>query len=192
MPDLIQLDQSLFIAINKGLSNPFFDWLMPFLRNRYLWTPLYLFISIFLVRNYGRLGWRILLFFALSFAVADYFSSSIVKPAFARLRPCNDPEMKSEINTLIACGSGYSFPSTHAANHFALAVFLTSMFYRRWKAILPLAILWAASVSFAQIYVGVHYPFDILAGAVIGGMIGYCLSAVLLSTQSFKKWNPGN
>jgi membrane-associated phospholipid phosphatase len=192
MSDLLQFDQNLFFAINQGMSNPFFDWLMPLVRNRYFWAPLYLFLSIFFVRNYGKRGWSLLFFFLLTFAVTDYFTASVIKPSVERLRPCNDPDMKAEVRSLISCGSGYSFPSTHAANHFALALFLASMFYSRWKPILPLAISWAALISFAQIYVGVHYPFDVAFGAFVGGMIGYVIAAILKITLPFRTWKAGN
>ncbi|WP_026898752.1 phosphatase PAP2 family protein [Daejeonella oryzae] len=192
MSDLLQFDEFLFFFINRDLSNPFFDWIMPLLRNRYFWIPLYLFLTIFFVRNYGKLGWSLLLFFGLTFAVTDYFTSSVIKPSVERLRPCNDPEIRSNVRILINCGSGFSFPSTHAANHFALAFFLISMFYTRWKLIFPLAFLWAASICFAQIYVGVHYPIDVLFGALVGGMIGYVMAAILKITLPFRKWKTGN
>lgn len=192
MPDLIQLDQNLFFAVNHGLSNPFFDWLMPLLRNRFLWTPLYLFLIVFFTRNYGKQGWMLVVFLVLTFAVSDYFTASVIKPNIERLRPCNDPQLKSSVRNLITCGSGYSFPSTHAANHFAIAFFLISMFYRRWKPILPLAVLWAASICFAQVYVGVHYPLDVTFGAFVGAMIGYVIAAILKITQPFRQWKSGN
>ncbi len=189
---LNQLDQSLFFGINQGLSNSFFDWLMPHLRNRYFWTPLYLFIAIFFVRNYGKRGWMLLVFMGLAFGFSDYSSSSVIKPAFERLRPCNNPALKTEINSLIACGTGFSFPSSHAANHFALATFLMIMFYERWKPVIFWALLWAFSISFAQVYVGVHYPGDVTFGAILGGMIGYVISAILLQLNLFKQWKAGS
>ena len=192
LEQLNQLDQNLFFFINHNLSNSFFDWLMPLLRNKYFWTPLYLFMAVFFVRNFGKKGWLILIFMGLTFGFTDYFSSSVLKPAFERLRPCNDPIIKAEVNRLISCGTGFSLPSSHAANHFALAIFLITIFYDKWKFILPLAILWAFSISFAQVYVGVHYPFDVTAGAIIGGMIGYILSTILLHLNDFKGWKPGN
>ncbi len=192
MSDLLQFDQNLFFAINQGMSNHFFDWLMPLVRNRYFWVPLYLFISIFFVRNYKRRGWSLLMFFALTFAVTDYFTASVIKPSVQRIRPCNEPDLRSDVKNLIPCGSGYSFPSTHAANHFALAIFLTSMFYSRWKFILPITVFWAAVISFAQIYVGVHYPLDVLFGAAIGGMMGYVMAAILKITLPFRTWKTGN
>ncbi|MGB4400819.1 MAG: phosphatase PAP2 family protein [Daejeonella sp.] len=187
-----QLDQEIFFFINKGLSNAFFDWLMPLLRNRYFWIPLYLFMVVFCIRNFERRGWLILVFMGLSFGVADYFSASVLKPSFERLRPCNDPRIKGEINNLVPCGTGYSLPSSHATNHFALAVFLITIFYTKWKPILPLALLWAFSISFAQVYVGVHYPFDVTFGALIGGILGFVVGALLLQLKIFKGWNTGN
>lgn len=191
LDQLTQLDQNLFIAINNGLSNPFFDWLMPLLRNKYFWSPLYLFIVVFLLKNYKRQGFILLVFFLVTFAVADYFSASVIKPAVERLRPCNDPALKAEVISLVRCGSGFSFPSAHASNHFALGMFLITVFYRKWKWILPLALLWAFSISFAQVYVGVHYPLDVIVGGILGCMIGYVIGTVFLSIYPNKKWNTG-
>jgi len=188
-----QIDQSLFFFINDGLSNPFFDWLMPYLRNRFFWIPLYAFLVIFLVRNYQKRGWFLVFSLLMTFGIADYTSSSILKPAFERLRPCNDPEIQAEVNTLIACGSGVSLPSSHASKHFAIAFFLITVLYCTWKPSGPLAFLWAAAVSFAQVYSGVHYPADILLGAILGTCIGYGIATALLTTiHSFKQWCPQN
>jgi undecaprenyl-diphosphatase len=192
LEQLIQFDQNLFFTINHGLSNSFFDWLMPALRNRFFWTPLYLFIIIFSIRTYGKQGWIMILFLGLTFGCTDFISSSLIKPTVQRLRPCNDPEIKSDVKNLIDCGSGYSFPSSHASNHFGLAVFLIVLFFSKWKLILPMGLLWAASISFAQVYVGVHYPIDILAGAMLGGMIGFIMGKILLASKTFGTWNPGN
>ena len=192
LDQLIQFDEHLFSAINQGLSNPFFDWTMPLLRNRFFWTPLYLFIGIFFVRNYGKQGWTLLLFFVLTFAVTDFFTATIIKPNAQRIRPCNDPVMKVGLHSRIACGTGYSFPSTHAANHFALALFLITIFYKKWKAILPLGLLWAASISFAQVYVGVHYPLDVTGGAIIGSILGYLTAACLIFYKPYFAWKAGN
>ena len=133
-----------------------------------------------------------ILFLGLTFGCTDFISSSLIKPTVQRLRPCNDPEIKSDVKNLVDCGSGYSFPSSHASNHFGLAVFLIVLFFSKWKLILPIGLLWAASISFAQVYVGVHYPIDILAGAMLGGMIGFIMGKILLASKTFGTWNPGN
>jgi Membrane-associated phospholipid phosphatase len=169
---LISLDQEAFLAVNQGMSNVFFDWLMPILRNPYTWAPLYLFIIVFCVKNYKKRGALIVLFILITFAISDSVSSSLIKNSVQRVRPCNDIEFKEEVNIRVRCGSGYSFTSSHATNHFAMAVFLIIIFYRRWKHILWLALLWAGLISFAQVYVGVHYPLDVLSGALLGTIIG--------------------
>ena len=192
LDQLIQLDQQLFLGINQGLSNPIFDFVMPLLRNRFFWIPLYAFLIFIMLKKYGKHGAVILLFFVISFGIADFFSASIIKPTVARLRPCNDPIFQTSVRSLIPCGSGYSFPSTHAANHFALGVFLITVFYKRWKWILPLALLWAFSISFAQVYVGVHYPIDITTGAIIGSIIGYTVGTILQKIMPYKTWKAGN
>ena len=89
-----------------------------------------------------------------------------------RLRPCNDLDLAGQIRVLVDCGSGFSFVSSHATNHFAISFLLISLYYRQWKWIFPLCFLWAFVVSYAQVYVGVHYPFDILGGAALGILIG--------------------
>ncbi|RZK44195.1 MAG: phosphatase PAP2 family protein [Pedobacter sp.] len=169
---LSQFDTALFSAINGDMGNPVFDFIMPLLRNRFFWIPLYLFIIVFCIWKYKKQGFYIILGILISFALGDMISAKAIKPNVQRLRPCNEVNLSSTIVKRVPCGTGYSFPSSHATNHFAIAVFLIGVFYRKWKAILPIGIIWAASICFAQIYVGVHYPLDTLAGAVLGTIIG--------------------
>lgn len=103
-----------------------------------------------------------------------------------RVRPCNDMPFKEQVKVRVRCGSGYSMPSSHATNHFAMGVFLLMVFRRKWKPIVWLAIVWAASISFAQIYVGVHYPGDILVGSILGVLIGLFTSSLFLFFQPDK------
>ncbi|NGM66786.1 phosphatase PAP2 family protein [Sphingobacterium sp. SGR-19] len=169
---LIHFDQEIFLAINQGLSNPFFDWLLPILRNPYTWAPLYLFLIIFFIKHYGKMGILIVAFTLANFGISDALSSHVIKKNVKRVRPCNDLVFKEEANVRVRCGSGFSFTSSHATNHFAMAFFWIVLFRRRWKHTLWLCITWAALISFSQIYVGVHYPFDILCGAILGILIG--------------------
>lgn len=182
---LYNFDIALFLKIHRGLSNGFFDWLMPLVRNRYFWSPLYLFIIIFCFKEYKKRGWYIIGGVLLTFALGDLTSSRLIKPFVARLRPCNDFNLANEIIHRVPCGSGYSFPSAHATNHFGIAIFLIMVFYPRWKPILPLGLAWAFLISFAQIYVGVHFPLDTLAGAALGTTVG------LIVSQFYKKLQPG-
>lgn len=180
---LTEIDKIVFLSINQGLSNPFFDFLMPILRNPYTWAPLYLFILIFAIKNYKKRGIIMILFFLLSFGLGDMISASVIKPQVMRVRPCNDVPFKEQVTVRVRCGSGYSMPSSHATNHFAMGVFLLMVFRKKWKPIIWLSILWAASISFAQIYVGVHYPGDILVGTLLGVLIGLFTSSIFLFFQ---------
>lgn len=182
---LYNFDIALFLKIHRGLSNAFFDWLMPLVRNRYFWSPLYLFIIIFCFKEYKKRGWYIIVGVLLTFALGDLTSSRLIKPFVARLRPCNDLNLANEIIHRVPCGSGYSFPSAHATNHFGIAIFLIMVFYPRWKPILPVGLAWAFLISFAQIYVGVHYPLDTIAGAALGTTVGFIVS------MFYKKLQPG-
>jgi membrane-associated phospholipid phosphatase len=181
---LQQFDVDLFLKIHRGLANSFFDWLMPLMRNRYFWSPLYLFIIVFCCIEYRKKAWYILGLLLLTFALGDLTASRIIKPLAGRLRPCNNLDLVNDIIHRVPCGSGFSFPSAHATNHFAIAIFLIFVFYDKWKPVLPLGLFWAFIISFAQIYVGVHYPLDTVAGALLGITIG------LITAGIYKKLQP--
>jgi membrane-associated phospholipid phosphatase len=129
MPDfLLQLDHRLFYFINHTLSNRFFDWIMPYLRYPQFWIPVYVFIFVFCLWRYQKKGVVIILLLVATFAVADFGSAGVIKPLVKRLRPCNDPALAQTIISRVPCGTGYSFPSSHASNHFAIAIFLICVF----------------------------------------------------------------
>lgn len=178
MESLYGTDSALFQWINDGLSNRLFDTLLPWCRERWFWAPFYLFLLVFVLLNEAGKRRRHFLFgLLLTVAVADFTSSKVIKIWVGRARPCNDPALSSAVHLrLPGCGSGYSFPSSHAANHFAVAVYCMPFFRRfaRWTA--PVLFLWAALIGFSQIYVGVHYPFDVLCGALLGSCIGWLLA----------------
>ncbi len=180
---LLQLDTEIFLKINKGLSNPFFDLIMPLLRNRFFWAPLYLFIIIFCIKEYKKKGYLLIAGLLVTFALGDLIASRLIKPNIERIRPCNEISLVNDVVERVPCGTGYSFPSAHATNHFALAWFLVLAFYKRWKGIIFWAFAWAASISFAQIYVGVHYPIDIAFGTLLGTILGV---SVFFSFKKFK------
>lgn len=181
---LIQLDRHIFYFINHDLTNPFFDWLMPVLRNPSTWIPLYIFILAFCLWKYKKTGAVIVILFALSAGFADFTSVHLMKNNVQRLRPCRDPVTSQTVIVRVPCGTGYSFPSTHATDHFAMAAFISFVFFRRWKWIWLWAVLWAGSISFAQVYVGVHFPVDITVGTLYGIFIGWLFYLL------FKKFQP--
>lgn len=184
MPELLNWDQTLFHLINIEWQNGFCDWLMPLLRNKFTWMPMYIFLVSFLVLNYKRKGLLLVILLCLSVGISDLLSSQLIKKTVQRERPCHVFEAPSDIQLLVNCGSGYSFPSSHAANHFTIAVLLSLILGPLYRWIKIPLLLWAASISFAQVYVGVHFPLDILAGAIIGSLIGF------LGSQFFNngKW----
>jgi len=175
---LIQADKKLFAIVNQQLTHPMLDAVAPWWRESITWTPLYLFLIIFAAINWKKSSIPWIAMALVTILLSDQISSSVIKPLFARLRPCNDPGWAGSVRLLLdGCGAGYSFTSSHAANHFALAIYLTNTlrsFFPKW---LPTVLLiWAASVAYAQMYVGVHYPLDVLGGALLGAAIGLLTS----------------
>lgn len=185
MPDfLIQFDRHLFYFINHDLANPFFDLVMPWFRNPKFWIPLYLFIIGFCIYKYKKQGIIIIILLALAAGFADFTSASIVKQLVKRDRPCRDVVVSKTDIVRINCGTGYSFPSIHATDHFAMAFFLITLFHKKWRWIWLWAILWAGTICFAQVYVGVHFPIDVICGALYGVLVGWLFSLL------FKKMQP--
>ena len=170
---LIAKDKAVFLFINQRHTNSFFDWLMPIMRESKTWIPLYILLIVFATIKLKKKVLLWILFAILTIALTDQISSHILKPFFARLRPCADPNFSPQIRLLLNhCSGGFSFTSSHACNHFGVAIFIiTSLatYLNNWKY---LFIIWAAIICFAQVYVGVHYPLDILCGGLLGAFIG--------------------
>ncbi|MBP7389472.1 MAG: phosphatase PAP2 family protein [Chitinophagales bacterium] len=169
---LHELDYSLFKLVNQQLANIVLDILCPVAREKLIWFPIYALIAFFLYKRYRNRAIWIGAMAILTILLSDQISASLVKPYFHRLRPCNNPEIKYQVRLLVdSCGSGYSFVSSHATNHFALAVFLSFVTIER-KKWMPVLFIWAIFVSFSQVYVGLHFPGDVAAGALLGTLIG--------------------
>jgi membrane-associated phospholipid phosphatase len=171
---IIEWDQWLFIQLNSKLTNPFFDDVMPFMRMGLHWAPLYLFLVVFVLINFKSKGAWWVLFFICTVALTDMGGTNIFKHNIERLRPCSDPLFFDHVRLLLnGCAGGYSFISNHAANHFGMATFFFVTFHSILKKWAWVAFLWAAVIAYAQVYIGVHYPLDILAGALFGFIIGF-------------------
>ncbi|MDZ7879396.1 MAG: phosphatase PAP2 family protein [Saprospiraceae bacterium] len=171
---MLHLDQELFYFINNALHVSTLDKIAPYWRSMYLWLPLYVFFISYLFFNFEKKQVAIyLLALGLTVGTADILSSRVIKKTVARLRPCNDETVKLRVKLLVPCGGGYSFTSSHATNHFAVAVFviLTFVGSRKWLKYSLLA--WAISIAFGQVYVGVHYPLDVVCGAMLGSGVGW-------------------
>ncbi|MDX9770437.1 MAG: phosphatase PAP2 family protein [Tenuifilaceae bacterium] len=171
---LQQVDTEFFLYLN-GLGVVFWDPIMIFFSGKLTWLPFYL-ILVYLM--YRRFGWRLvwpLLGAALVVTLADQSSVHLFKNVFERLRPCHEASLQELIRlpTGRCAGGRFGFVSSHAANTFGVAVFLANLFKRRWFT--AMIIIWAAGVSYSRIYLGVHYPGDVIGGALLGAVCGYAV-----------------
>ena len=167
---LKNIDYAIFHFINQTISNNAFDVVIPLLREAKNWIPLYIFLAIYLIRKYKFEAVKYALYIVIAFALADSISYHILKPWFCRLRPCYSLTLHVRL-VLGHCGGNWSFPSSHASNHMAIAmsIVLANIFTKKW--VNYIWIFWALIIGFAQIYVGVHYPSDIVAGFILGIII---------------------
>ena len=165
-----RIDQQLFLFINS-LNSPFFDQVMNILSGKLIWVPLYLTILVFLGIKYKRKFLIIIIFIILAATLADQ-SSVIVKNLVHRLRPCHEPSIMSIVHLVNGeCGGVYGFVSSHATNTFDVALLSLSFIKKRWYTIS--IILWASIICYSRVYLGVHYPGDVLCGAILGSFIGW-------------------
>ena len=163
---LYNTDLSLFRWVNQSLANPVGDVLFPFLTELQNFTLIYAFAILgfaFLGKQRDRVMLLLLLIVIL---IGDQLSSSVIKPLVGRLRPC---AVLDNVRLLVPCGPGKSFPSSHAVNNFAMA-FLAGRYYRRAA---PYLFAYAFLVALSRVYIGVHYPADIVAGALLGCAVGW-------------------
>ncbi len=167
---LKDLDTACFLFLN-GLHNPFWDKIMWYISATTTWIPLYVVIIFFVIKKFKKRAVITLIFFALLVLLADQSSVHLFKNVFERLRPCHNIDIQEFVHTVNGkCGGKYGFVSSHAANTFALAIFLVFLFKKRAVSIFFL--LWASVVSYSRIYLGVHYVGDVLGGALLGSAVG--------------------
>ena len=171
LDSILEVDKALMVFLNKSISNSFFDLVMPIITSKDFLTALGIILIIFLGFFCGKRGKITLLVLLFAAGMSDAICAQIIKPWVGRVRPSH--EFIDYINLLVNKGGKWSFPSNHAANSFAFATVL-SYFYERKKLILFVS---ASVIAYSRVYVGVHYPLDILFGA----LTGYALSWVVLS-----------
>jgi membrane-associated phospholipid phosphatase len=174
---LLSLDRYFFELIHFSWQNDWLDGLMPIVRNKWTWFPLYLALAIYWIKINRTAGLIALLCFGLSVGLADVTSSRLVKKQVKRERPCR---VYKEIRGLVSCGGGYSFTSSHATNHAAMATFVFLLVGSRWGRWKWLLALWAGLIGLAQVYVGVHFPADVIGGFLLGGTLGYLVYKLYL------------
>ena len=166
-----ELDTNLFLYLNSK-HNSFFDFVMYWASTRFVWIPLYLFFLFLVYKHFPKKLWLVVLSAGLLIFLSDQISVHCFKDVFLRFRPCHNLAIQSQVHLNDGCGGTYGFISSHACNTFALAMFLSLLFWKRIKYFTPLIFLWAAFVSYSRIYNGVHYPADVAVGALVGMVIG--------------------
>lgn len=187
---LDHLDKIVFVIIQHDTDTAILDRIMPILREPLTWIPLYVGMLLFVLLKAKSKALSFIILSVLTFAITDSLAAQVLKPLFGRLRPCHDPEIQTVLRSLVECGGLYSMPSNHAANHFALAAFwffsLRTITGKKYHWLW----FWAAAVCYAQVYVGKHYPSDVLIGGLTGFLTGLGMSRLFLIWENKQGHRP--
>ena len=168
---IVEIDKQAMVFLNKTISNPIFDFIMPIVTNQNFLVFLGLILIGYLAYFGGKRGRITIIVLLIAAGTTDAICFQIIKPWAGRIRPSH--EFYEYINLLVAKGGKYSFPSNHAANSFVFATVLSYFYDKNRKSLYILA----SVIAFSRVYVGVHYPLDI----VFGSIIGYIISWIMLS-----------
>lgn len=170
-----EFDQQLLLAINNGLKSAFLDMVCPFMRYKSNWYPLYIVLVFVSFKQWGKRGWWVLGAAIALVLVSDQLSANLIKNTVQRIRPCNTPGLKGLLHTIVGCSAidNYSFVSAHATNHFAIAVFFGQLLKTKFPWMIWAGLVWAAGIAFSQVYVGLHFPLDVICGGILGSTLGW-------------------
>ena len=169
--NIVEIDKQMMVFLNKTISNSIFDFMMPIITNQNFLVFSGLILIGYLAYYGGKRGRITIVLLLVAASFSDAICFQVIKPWVGRIRPSHD--FYEYINLLVSKGGKYSFPSNHAANSFVFATVL-SYFYDRNRTFLYIL---ASTIAFSRVYVGVHYPLDI----IIGSIIGYIISWIFLS-----------
>ena len=172
LEQLLQYDKELFLFLNTLGSSPW-DGFWMFVTNKFNWTPLYILLLVLSFKHYGPKK-TILVLVAVSLLVLSTDQlANFFKYGIQRLRPCYDAEV-ADLMRLVkdTCGGKYGYFSAHAGNHFAVAFFFTFLLRSKIPYVGVFLMVWASLVAYSRIYIGVHFPLDVLTGALFGLVLG--------------------
>ena len=191
LPQMIEIlkdiDQQLFLWLNSQHTG-FFDQIMYFISGKYEWIPLYAAILGFIIWRYRWRSLWIILAVVVMITLSDQIAN-LLKSGVKRPRPCKDPEIGHLVHLVNNyCRGTYGFVSGHAANSFALATFMSLLFRMKWITVVLM--IWAVLVSYSRIYLGVHYPGDVIGGALLGVLLASGIYIVLDRMRPLSPHNP--
>ncbi len=173
MEFLTTMDTRIFLAIN-GAHAGFLDFIMFWASNKGIWAPFYAFLIYLFFLHYKKTGWILVGLTFLLVAISDQSTVHLFKEVFMRLRPCHDPSLAGLVRLPDDhCGGQYGFISSHASNSFAVAVFVGYFLGKKIRHFMTVMLIWAALVSYSRIYMGVHYPSDVIVGAIWGSLLAF-------------------
>lgn len=190
MASLIQslenLDHNLLKIVN-GMNSPFWDDAMWWISYKYLWIPLYLILILLLYKKFGwKLAGTALLVGIAGIAITDLTVTHAIKNVVMRYRPTHNVDFQHLVHTVTDFngnpyrGGEYGFVSGHAANSFFIAIFCGKILTKKYNWVLPILVIWALLISYSRIYMGVHYPADVVCGGLLGGILGYLMSLLFM------------
>lgn len=175
-------DEQLFLFLNQ-IHAPWLDPVMLLITGRFIWVPLYIFLLYLLIKEYKMDSIWYITGLILVILLADQFTSSFMKPYFERIRPCHDPRWQDVILNYSGCGGLYGFASSHAANTFGLAAYFHKVGGKKIPGFGWL-FLWAAVISYSRIYLGVHYPGDVIIGTLVGLVSGWLVYWLIMKLKT--------
>lgn len=184
---LIDVDTNIFLSINR-MHTTFWDYFMSAYSGKWVWVPMYAALLYVMLRNFS---WKVTLMCAIGVALtitfADQVCATLIRPYVERMRPSNLNNPLSEMVHIVNNhrGGRYGFPSCHASNTFGLAFYIFFVFRRKWLTFYMMA--WAFLTCYSRVYLGVHYPGDLLAGTLVGASGAYLMYRLFIRVSGYKR-----
>jgi len=191
LESITQVDTNLFLLINQA-NNSFLDSVMYYASSKLFWIPLYILFIVLIGIKYKWKAIIAIIFVVIAVGIADLTSVHLFKNVFQRLRPCYEPALTPIINNIVGCGGKYGFVSSHAANSFAIVIMIIKLIGDKHKWVNWLMPLWGVLILYSRIYLGKHYPADVIVGAILGMIIGWIIYLAFEKTLKFISDNSNN